>query len=62
VGHPGSRDLVIDAVLDRPTGSEQQAIDAAMARALEILPEMLRSGAQKAMHTLHTGNTGKEGP
>ena len=24
VGHPGSRDLVLDAVLDRPTGAEQQ--------------------------------------
>lgn len=62
VGHPGSKDLVIDAVLDRPTGSEQQAIEQAMARALAILPEMLRSGAQRAMHTLHSGNTGKESP
>jgi PTH1 family peptidyl-tRNA hydrolase len=54
VGHPGSSDLVLDAVLDRPTKAEQQAIDEAMARALEIMPELLHSGAQKAMLSLHS--------
>jgi PTH1 family peptidyl-tRNA hydrolase len=54
VGHPGSKDLVLDAVLNRPTAAEQQAIEEAMARALEIMPELLRSGAQKAMLTLHS--------
>jgi PTH1 family peptidyl-tRNA hydrolase len=54
VGHPGSRDLVLDAVLDRPTEAEQQAIDGAMARALETTPELLESGAQKAMLSLHS--------
>jgi peptidyl-tRNA hydrolase, PTH1 family len=58
VGHPGSKDLVLDAVLDRPTQAEQQAIDEAMARALEIMPELLRSGAQKAMLSLHSRNAG----
>ncbi len=58
VGHPGSRDLVLDAVLDRPTQAEQQAIDQALSRALEIMPELLRSGAQKAMHSLHSRNAG----
>jgi PTH1 family peptidyl-tRNA hydrolase len=57
VGHPGSKDLVLDAVLDRPTGAEQQAIEQAMARALEIMPELLGSGAQKAMHSLHSRNS-----
>jgi PTH1 family peptidyl-tRNA hydrolase len=61
VGHPGSKDLVLDAVLDRPTQSEQQAIDEAMARALEIMPELLRSGAQKAMLSLHSRNAGDSG-
>jgi len=58
VGHPGSKDLVLDAVLDRPTQAEQQAIDEALSRALEIMPELLRSGAQKAMHSLHSRNAG----
>ena len=58
VGHPGSKDLVLDAVLDRPTQAEQQAIDEAVSRALEIVPELLRSGAQKAMLSLHSRNAG----
>ncbi len=54
VGHPGSKDQVIDAVLDRATPAEQQLIDAALARALLALPEFLGLGAQQAMHRLHT--------
>lgn len=54
VGHPGSKDQVIDAVLDRATSAEQQLIDAALARALAALPELLRDGAQQAMHRLHS--------
>lgn len=61
VGHPGSKDLVLDAVLDRPSKAEQQAIDAAMERALEIVPELLGSGAQKAMLSLHSRNAGDPG-
>ena len=58
VGHPGSKDLVLDAVLNRPTQAEQQSIDEALARALDIMPELLRSGAQRAMHSLHSRNAG----
>jgi PTH1 family peptidyl-tRNA hydrolase len=54
VGHPGSKEQVIDAVLDRATPDEQQLIDAALARAQAALPEMLRDGAQSAMNHLHT--------
>ena len=58
VGHPGAKELVLDAVLDRPSASERQAIDSALERALEVLPEMLEHGAQRAMHSLHSGNSG----
>ena len=54
VGHPGAKDQVIDAVLDRATPDEQLLIDAALERAHAALPELLRDGAQKAMHRLHT--------
>ena len=54
VGHPGSKDQVIDAVLDRATPEEQRLIDAALARAHQALPELLREGAQRAMTGLHT--------
>jgi PTH1 family peptidyl-tRNA hydrolase len=56
VGHPGARELVLDAVLDRPGAAEQQSIDAAMQRALACLPGLLRGDGQKAMQQLHTGN------
>jgi PTH1 family peptidyl-tRNA hydrolase len=56
VGHPGSKDLVIGSVLDRPTGAEQDAIEDAMSRSLEVIPELLRSGAEKVMHKLHSTN------
>jgi PTH1 family peptidyl-tRNA hydrolase len=54
VGHPGSKDEVVDAVLDRATKAEQQLIDAALERAQAALPELLRDGAQPAMTRLHT--------
>ena len=55
VGHPGSKELVIDAVLDRPTAAEERAIQEAMVRALEIMPTLLKD-AQSAIKALHTGN------
>ena len=54
VGHPGARELVLDAVLDRPQAQEQQLIEQAMQRALQCLPDLLRGEGQKAMHRLHT--------
>ena len=54
VGHPGAKELVLDAVLDRPTATEQQLIDEALRRSLEVMPQWLREGAQHAMHSLHT--------
>lgn len=62
IGHPGSKDLVIDSVLDRPTAAEQEVIEQAMQRGLDIIPELLRSGAQKAMHTLHSANSKAQRP
>jgi len=61
VGHPGAKDQVIDAVLDRATADEQKLIDAALLRAHAALPELLRDGAQKAMHHLHTRDEARAG-
>jgi len=55
VGHPGAKELVLDSVLERPTGAEQQLIDEAVQRGLAAVPELLRDGAQKTMHRLHSG-------
>jgi peptidyl-tRNA hydrolase, PTH1 family len=56
VGHPGGKELVIDAVLDRPSAAEQQAIEGSLERALQMLPLLLTHGAQQAMQALHSGN------
>ena len=58
VGHPGSKELVIDAVLDRPTAAEETLIQDALSRSLEVLPQLLQAGAQKATQALHSGNPG----
>jgi peptidyl-tRNA hydrolase, PTH1 family len=61
VGHPGAKELMLDAVLDRPSAAEQQLIDSAIERALESVPELLRGEAQQAMHHLHSGLEPPEG-
>ncbi|MGH8142649.1 MAG: aminoacyl-tRNA hydrolase [Steroidobacteraceae bacterium] len=56
VGHPGAKEMVIDAVLDRPSASEQPLIDAALERAAAVVPLLLSVGAQRATQKLHSGN------
>ena len=55
IGHPGARDLVTHYLLNsRPGGEERAAIDAAIDRALEVLPLILAGDVQGAMLKLHT--------
>ena len=54
VGHPGHRDQVVDAVLSRASRHEQGLIDAALERALAVLPLIVGGQAQQAMQQLHT--------
>jgi len=54
VGHPGNKEQVIDAVLDRPTGAEQRQIEDAMQRAHEVMAQLAAGEGQKAMLRLHT--------
>jgi PTH1 family peptidyl-tRNA hydrolase len=53
VGHPGSKNEVVDFVLTRAGGDEQRAIDETIAAGADAIEEMLRSGAQIAMNRLH---------
>jgi PTH1 family peptidyl-tRNA hydrolase len=54
IGHPGDRNAVTDYVLRRPAQEERAEIDAAMARALEVLPLVVAGDLQGAMLKLHT--------
>jgi PTH1 family peptidyl-tRNA hydrolase len=54
IGHPGDPHAVTDYVLHKPSQEDRAAIDAAIARTLEVLPLMLAGDHQGAMLKLHT--------
>ena len=53
IGHPGDRDDVVDYVLKAPRREEAEAIDAAMARALETWPWLARGDWPAAMQRIN---------
>jgi peptidyl-tRNA hydrolase, PTH1 family len=53
VGHPGSKNEVVDFVLTRAGADEQRTIDAAIVAGADAIEEMLSVGAQAAMNKLH---------
>lgn len=54
IGHPGHKDLVADYVLDKARKAEQQAIDPAFERSLDLLPKLATGRMNDAMTWLHT--------
>jgi len=54
VGHPGDPNAVTDYVLHKPSQEDRAAMDAAIARSLEMLPLVLAGDLQGAMLKLHT--------
>jgi len=54
VGHPGARDAVTEYVLNKPSADDRVEIDAAIARALDVLPLIVEGDLQNAMLKLHT--------
>jgi PTH1 family peptidyl-tRNA hydrolase len=54
IGHPGDRHAVTDYVLHRPSQEDRTEIDAAIGRALEVLPLVMSGDVQGAMLKLHT--------
>lgn len=55
VGHPGSRDAVVDYVLTRPSPEDRRAIEEAVERAVDETEHLLVEGdVEAAMHALHT--------
>ena len=55
IGHPGDRDGVADYVLHKPSVEDKTAIDQAIERALQVIPQMLAGDMQGAMQKLHSG-------
>jgi len=54
IGHPGHKDLVLDYVLQRAAAADERAIEAAVAKSVDVLPMLLSQGAEKAMNRLHS--------
>lgn len=55
IGHPGARELVTHYLLNsHPAKAERATIDAALDRALEVMPLVLARDVQGAMLKLHT--------
>src|SRR3977135_717123 len=54
VGRPPEKGAAVEYVLHRPAQEERAAIDAAIDRALEVLPAVLAGDVQGAMLKLHT--------
>ncbi len=53
IGHPGSRDDVIDYVLERARPVEERLIREAIELAVAEFPRLLADGAEKMMNRLH---------
>jgi peptidyl-tRNA hydrolase, PTH1 family len=53
VGHPGTKNEVVDFVLTRAGAEEQRAIDETIVAGADAIEQMLRDGTQIAMNKLH---------
>ena len=56
VGHPGSKDEVVDYVLRHPSRDDRSVIDQSIYDARSVVPVLAEGSLEKAMHQLHTNN------
>ena len=54
VGHPGSKDQVVDFVLHNPSRPERDLIDRDIDDAVSVLPELASGALEQAMQKLHS--------
>jgi PTH1 family peptidyl-tRNA hydrolase len=54
IDHPNNRAAVVNYVLGRPSKSDREAIDTAIDKAIDCLPEVVAGKIQKAMNQLHS--------
>jgi peptidyl-tRNA hydrolase, PTH1 family len=57
IGHPGNRAEVIDYVLQRASREDEVLIQEAVTDSADVIPILLGSGDQPAMHKLHSRGT-----
>ncbi|CAB1277584.1 aminoacyl-tRNA hydrolase [Candidatus Nitrosacidococcus tergens] len=56
IGHPKVKQNVVNYVLNPPSLLDQQAIEGAIGRSVEVIPTLLAGEIEKAMHQLHSAN------
>ena len=54
IGHPGSKNQVVDYVLHRPSLDERIGIDNTISDAQKVMPLLAEGALEKAMQQLHT--------
>jgi len=54
ISHPGDSKKVADYVLSRPNQNDEIAINNAIDRSLDVIPQIIAGDYQKAMNKLHT--------
>ena len=54
VGHPGSKDAVVEWVLRKPTQEHREAIASSISRSLKAVPALLNGETDKATMVIHT--------
>jgi len=62
IGHPGSRDDVIDYVLERPSAVDERLIREAIELAVAEFPRLVAEGAELMMNRLHARPPAQEAP
>jgi peptidyl-tRNA hydrolase, PTH1 family len=56
IGHPGTREAVTPWVLSRANADDERAIEHAIKRAADVLPDLLAGQPERAMQALHTSS------
>jgi PTH1 family peptidyl-tRNA hydrolase len=62
IGHPGSRDDVIDYVLEPPSGVDERLMREAIELAVAEFPRLVTDGAEAMMNRLHAKPPTQEAP
>lgn len=56
IGHPGHKSQVVGWVLNRPSSTEQEAIESALTRCEQVLDQVIAGEFITAMNSLHAQN------
>jgi PTH1 family peptidyl-tRNA hydrolase len=62
IGHPGSRNDVIDYVLERPSAVDERLVCEAIELAVAEFPRLVTGGAESMMNRLHAKPPAQEAP